>query len=341
MATAVLAQWPGMWKSPLGTTLLLAAWFLPLAVYSELTAAALRALQRVALAIAGEAISRPVLALLFLVALHAFLDDAVNSAVAFATYMLATVFSASLVSFWLARFAPPAHRVAVKVVELKHWLVVSAPLMIASAVQSLLYSVDVIMLGAMATPADSGVYNAAGKLSMIALFAMNAIQLAVGPLISTAIAKNDSARLRGVIRTATMTSLAITLPIVAALILFRKNLLAMFGTEFESGGVALAILALAQLFNTATGPVGLILSLTGQQHRLVACLGFGLLVNVALNVVWIPAYGLIGAASAAALAHVCWNLAAVVAVVKHVGVNPTVFPFWRASGRHASRGKGP
>jgi O-antigen/teichoic acid export membrane protein len=73
----------------------------------------------------------------------------------------------------------------------------------------------------------------------------------------------------------------------------------------------------------------------------VACLGFGLLVNVALNVVWIPAYGLIGAASAAALAHVCWNLAAVVAVVKHVGVNPTVFPFWRASGRHASRGKGP
>jgi O-antigen/teichoic acid export membrane protein len=329
LATGLLAQWPGAWGSPLGTTLLLAAWFLPLAVYAELTAAALRAVQRVALAIAGESISRPVLAALFVLALHVFFAVPVTSTGAFATYLLATAFSATLVSFWLRRFAPAAHRTAPRVLELKHWLVVSAPLMAASAFQALLYSLDVIMLGALAMPAYSGIYNAAGKLSMLALFAMNAIQLAAGPMISAAIAREDRVGLGNVVRTATLTSLAISLPIVLALIVFRNNLLSMFGPGFEAGGLALVILALAQLFNTATGPVGLILSLGGQQHRLVACLGFGLLVNVGLNLFWIPAYGLVGAASAAAVAHVCWNCAAVAAVMKHMAINPTIFRLWR------------
>jgi O-antigen/teichoic acid export membrane protein len=336
VATGVLLQWPGVWDSSLGTTLLLAAWFLPLAVYSELTAAALRALQRFALAIAGEAIARPVLGILLVAALYCLRDARITSTGAFATYLAATVVSASLVSIWLRRFAPAVQRSVPRRFALRHWLGVSAPLLVASAFQALLYSVDVIMIGTIATPAESGIYNAAGKLSMLALFAMNAIQLAAGPLISAAIARNDRTGLRRVVRTATLTSLAISVPIVLAMILFRRSLLSMFGAEFEAGAPALAILALAQLFNTATGPVGLILGLSGQQHRLVACLGLGLVVNVVLNLLWIPRHGVVGAACAATVAHVCWNSAAVAAVVKHVAVNPTAFPFWRASSKASS-----
>jgi O-antigen/teichoic acid export membrane protein len=338
VATVLLPLWLGAWNGSLGTTLLVAAWFLPLAVYSELTAAALRAVRRVALAITGEAIARPVLAALLVLILHGLPAAPVNSVGAFATYFAATVVSASLVSLWLWRHAPPAHRMAPRLFDLRQWLGISAPLMVASAFQALLYSVDVIMLGMISTATDSGIYNAASKLSLIALFAMSAIQLAAGPLISAALAANDRAGLRRVVRTATMTALAISVPVVAVMIVFRSSLLALFGPEFAAGGLALAILALAQLFNTATGPVGLVLSLGGQQHRLVACLGFGLFVNVVLNVLWIPAYGFVGAAYSAAVAHVCWNCAAVVMVVKHAGINPTALPSWLLPGKAHAEG---
>lgn len=336
LVTIVLWQMPRVWESSLGTTLLVAAWFLPLAVYSELTAVALRAVQRVVLSIVGEAITRPVLATAFVLIAHLVVTAPVTSVGAFATYFAATVVSASLVSFWLRRYAPASHRAAMPTFDLRNWLGVATPLMIASAFQALLYSIDVIMLGMIATPAQSGIYNAASKLSLVVLFGMNAIQLAAGPLISAAIARDDRSGLRDVVSRATLTSLAICVPIVVVMLVFRESILSIFGPEFEVAGAALAILVLAQLFNTATGPVGLILNLSGHQNSLVICLGLGLVINVALNVLWIPQYGFVGAAWSAAIAHISWNSAAVVAVVRYTGINPTAFRLFSKAGRDAS-----
>jgi O-antigen/teichoic acid export membrane protein len=58
-------------------------------------------------------------------------------------------------------------------------------------------------------------------------------------------------------------------------------------------------------------------------------LGGGALLNVVLNAVLIPPFGLLGAAVATAIATATWNLWMLVEVHRRHGLNPTVFMNWR------------
>ena len=88
-----------------------------------------------------------------------------------------------------------------------------------------------------------------------------------------------------------------------ALIVFNDSFLLLFGKDFVQGGMALIILSLGQLINAATGPVGALLTMTGQERGAAVVLGAGATLNVLLSVILVPILGLLGAAIAAASAQ--------------------------------------
>ena len=81
------------------------------------------------------------------------------------------------------------------------------------------------------------------------------------------------------------------------------------------------ILAVGQLLNVASGPVGTILSMS-RQERFV---GIGMLAsvvcNILLNYLLIPQYGVNGAAIATAISVGVWNLLMIVFAKRILGIN--------------------
>jgi O-antigen/teichoic acid export membrane protein len=75
----------------------------------------------------------------------------------------------------------------------------------------------------------------------------------------------------------------------------------------------MAILAFGIVVRASVGPCESVLTMTGQERICAVAYGIALGVNLTLNVFLIPAYGLIGAATATALAMVVE--AAILAVV--------------------------
>jgi O-antigen/teichoic acid export membrane protein len=72
----------------------------------------------------------------------------------------------------------------------------------------------------------------------------------------------------------------------------------MFGSNYIFAKNALWILLFAQFFNSITGPSALYLNMTGKQKKLNVILLLSLIINIVLNILLVPNYGMLGAAIA-------------------------------------------
>ena len=99
----------------------------------------------------------------------------------------------------------------------------------------------------------------------------------------------------------------------------------LFGQEFVSGSPALIILSGAQLVNAAAGSVGLTLMMTGHERSTAYGLFVSAVVNVVLNAVLIPQFGVVGAAVATATSTILWNVLLIIEVYRKLGIDSTAF----------------
>jgi O-antigen/teichoic acid export membrane protein len=88
---------------------------------------------------------------------------------------------------------------------------------------------------------------------------------------------------------------------------------------------ALLILAGGQLINALAGSVGLLMAMTGHQVESSIVLAVSAGLNVGLNYLLIPRYGLVGAALATGISTVVWNVTLAVRVRRLLGVRSTAF----------------
>ena len=209
------------------------------------------------------------------------------------------------------------------------WVRFAAVLMFANAFLILLYTLDTILIGALKGTTEAGLYAVASRVAILVLFVMNALQSIGAPLFAEAYAADRQSGLRKVVRTFNFVSVAAALPIALLLVLFAEPVLGTFGGGFRAAFPILQILAGMQVVNVLTGPVGVLMSMTGQQNRLAALLAGGLGVHILLCVFLVPEYGAVGAAWSAFVAHGAWNVVGVFLVRRQLGIDCSVFDWLR------------
>jgi O-antigen/teichoic acid export membrane protein len=110
-----------------------------------------------------------------------------------------------------------------------------------------------------------------------------------------------------------------SIPILMVLLLFRKQLLQLFGPEFVEGEVVLVTFSLSLLFNAMSGSVGLVLNMTSYQKAFRNMTIFCAALNGLLNYFLIREYGITGAAYASTIASIILNIIGVLYVKRKFG----------------------
>lgn len=198
-------------------------------------------------------------------------------------------------------------------------LELSFPILLSAAFLSISSWTDIFMLGTMATKTEVGIYSAAYKLATITLLVILTVNIVIAPKIAELYDKNKIDKLEREVRNANRLMTTLTIPIVFFLILFDKFLLGLFGTEFIDGEFALFILSLGFLVNALCGTVTHILNMTNYQSILRNLMLAMAIINIGLNYVLIPIYGINGAAIASLISQLFINMLAVYYVKKHFG----------------------
>ena len=187
-------------------------------------------------------------------------------------------------------------------------LKLSTPMMISSSFLFISSWTDTFMLGVMVSKSDLGVYNIAFKLASLALIIIATVNTVLAPKISKLYSQGEIEQIKIEVRKATKIITYLALPLVGLLILFRTQILGLFGNEFVAGGMTLIIISLGMLFNAMCGSVGQILNMTNHQKQFRNFTIVSAAVNIILNYFLIKKYGIEGAAFASLISVVLINL---------------------------------
>lgn len=216
--------------------------------------------------------------------------------------------------FWL--FSKLPRRQECNYYGYKVILKVSAPMALSAVSFFLMQSIDIILLGKYESFETVAFYGVAVKLSTAASLVLVSVTIILGPKISELYEKAAFLELRKLLATGTKIIILLSFPGIILLILFPSFFLNFFGDGYNMAKTPLIILLIAQLFVSFCGPAAIYLNMTGRHQLLNKIILLGLVLNVLLNFLFIPSYGMKGAASATAISLVVWNLIAVIYVYK-------------------------
>ena len=117
----------------------------------------------------------------------------------------------------------------------------------------------------------------------------------------------------------------LTIPILILILFFSEFILRLFGEQFILGSLCLNILIAGQLINVLCGSVGYILNMTEYQNIFKWIIVFTVIMNVVLNIVLIPLYGIFGAAVASMISLILWNMISCIYIYKKFNISTIWF----------------
>jgi O-antigen/teichoic acid export membrane protein len=198
----------------------------------------------------------------------------------------------------------------------------TGPRGLAAIFQTTSLWLNTLLVGALRSTADAGIYAASSRYLTVAAMAAVAIRQVLAPKLSELLARRSTGRAAVVYQSTTAWMVAINWPIYLVLLTFGPALLAVFGRDFAGGEVVLVVLAATMLVATAVGPVDVVLLMGGASTWNLVNTVLALGTNLALNVALIPRWGLAGAAAASAAGTLLNNLLPLAQVWWSMGLHP-------------------
>jgi O-antigen/teichoic acid export membrane protein len=127
-------------------------------------------------------------------------------------------------------------------------------------------SLPILILPHFASVDELGEFGAAFRLINLVTVILVTLAAIFGPQFAAAFALGDAPGLRRLLRRSQQFSLILYGPVFIAFTAFAGPVLGLFGDEFRAAALLLAIMALGQLVNAATGLVGYLLNMMHQEH---------------------------------------------------------------------------
>jgi len=227
----------------------------------------------------------------------------------------------------LLYFKKSAKGIKAQQVPLKGLLTLSTPMLLSSSMFYILEWTDSIVLGIYSTEDTVGIYYVAIKLATITSFSLTAINTIAAPKFSELYNNGQTEAFKKELKQTSKLMFWVSLPALLLTLLIPDTLMGLFGPEYKGYRMVLIIITLSQFVNVVCGPVGYVLQMTGRQTAFFYILTISAVINVTLNFVLAPAYGMLGVATATLISRICWNVISAVYAYKKLGFKSFYLPF--------------
>ena len=182
------------------------------------------------------------------------------------------------------------------------------PLLAANVFGVIAPRMDIMLLGYWMTNQDVGLYLVAFQTAAILALVLGSFDVAFAPIMSHAWAGKDTVTFRACYAAVHRMAAMVTIPLFIGVVVFRDEVLALFGRDAGEGAAALWILAIGYLVNTLSGSANTVLLMTGRSRTILVntiIYGMALVLGTAML---IPLWGIVGAALAASSALISINI---------------------------------
>jgi len=212
--------------------------------------------------------------------------------------------------------------------SLKKLMEQANPFYIYSLMSLVIIHGDLIMLSLMTDETQVGYYDIAIKISLLTYFLAVGFNSILPIKISDLYVQNKIPDLQSICLHSSKLSFWLSLPIMMFIILFRDQLMLLFGEEFRVVDTVLIILTLAQFINAISIAASNLLKMTNGHLILRNIMIITAVINIGLNYLLIPKYGIVGAATATLISTFIWNVSCVFFAKIRNGINTLYIPLF-------------
>lgn len=186
-------------------------------------------------------------------------------------------------------------------------------------------NIDTILLGVWVDFKAVGIYTVAKKVAGMNSFFLGSVNTVSAPMFSHLYAQNRRKELQELAQKSTFRLFLIGLGSFLCVCLFGKLIISVWGSQFSSGWAILIILSVGQFVNVATGSVGYLLIMTGHEKQFKNNVMITSTITVLLYLLFIPVFGVLGAAIGQTLGVTLQNCRAYWLVYKRLGFKTLTF----------------
>lgn len=314
-------------NDPLMTTVLrIMAIALPFHTLSNITYSLFRAIEKVEYQVLVSNLLKPVIRLLAVAAAILLGYSLIGIVAALAIGAILTFGSAVSILYLKTEIRPLGDRTSGSATSFYNF---SIPLTLSDVGEKLYSRIDILIVGLFLTSEDVGVYRVAILLTGFLTLPLTGINQLFPSIASGLYSDGRMDELESVYRIVTRWVFTVVIPPALAIVVYRSEVLRIFGDDFTGGTVVLVLFAFAQLTNNAVGPSGFLLMMTDHQYlTLVNQWMLGIL-NVVLSYLLVLRLGFIGVAVATAWTLAFINVVRVFEVWYVERLTPYSWKYWK------------
>ena len=198
----------------------------------------------------------------------------------------------------------------------RQWFGVALPLMIASGTLLLMNRTDLLLIATLMDDTSVATYTVAIQVATALALPLLATQQAFSRQLVTGDKSDLAAQLPAVARRIACIAGLTSLMLYGCLVLVLPFLLPIFGPTYTQAAPAIWILGGTIVVSAFLGPSGKVLGLNDRHNVMAILLGGAALANVGFSLLFIPLWGLVGAALSTACSMLLWKIAAAL-IIRH------------------------
>ena len=311
-------------SSEMAMTLFIALIYLPFLAFCRLREACLAGFKQV---IHSELLLRvinPILTILATSVLFLWMGQEMTASTAMVATLAAILGTTITAQFFLVHKQPAPLKQVRPEFQTGNWLSVSLPLLLLAGGHVTILRIDILMLGIIHSSESAGIYAAACRASNFVIFGYMAINSILVPLMSELYHQRNLAALQQNVTRAARAMFGFTFLAGSLMIIFAGPILNLFGSQFGSASGAFSIIILGKIIFTFAGPAIWLMTVTNYQNQAAGLVLVAILLDVVLNAVLIPGFGINGAAAATTVSIVFWQSTAGLFIFWKTKINTTV-----------------
>jgi hypothetical protein len=198
----------------------------------------------------------------------------------------------------------------------------TGPRGLAALAQITIQRIDIVLVAIIRGPAEAAIYTAATRFLVAGQFSNQAISMAAQPRFTEMFSQGDHRGANRIYQVTTAWLILLTWPLYLLAISFGPQILTVFGHSYRAGADVMVILGLTMLLATGCGQVDMVLVTAGRSSWSLINGLLAVVVNVGLDVLLIPRYGITGAAIGWSVAIVVTNIMPLVQLAASLRLHP-------------------
>jgi O-antigen/teichoic acid export membrane protein len=206
-------------------------------------------------------------------------------------------------------------------INFSYMLILSTPMMISHIVSQLNNFSGIFLLSIYSTPDDVSLFSVAMRISIVISLVFFALMRISTPKFAVLYKQEKYKELEDVAIFTNKILLIVSIFITCGIIVFGKDLLSLFGTEFIAAYPILIIVTIGQLIVAISGISVFILQMTGFQKVIRNYAIVATSVSIFMGVIIVPIWGIMGAAITTLISLSIVNLSASFKVYRLLSIN--------------------